>query len=85
VKSVDVALLDGTFYSENELPGRKISEVPHPLITETIELFKNEDPVTRSKLYFIHFNHTNPVLWESEIKNEILKKGFHYAEQGEWL
>src|SRR6185436_5478190 len=31
VKKVDFAFLDGTFYTADELPNRKISEVPHPL------------------------------------------------------
>src|SRR6185436_5814926 len=31
VSRVDVALLDATFYQENELPGRDIKEIPHPL------------------------------------------------------
>jgi len=85
VKNVDVAFLDGTFYSNNELPGRKIEEVPHPFIPETMELFKNEDAATRSKIYFIHFNHTNPVLWDKEIRAIVNVKGFHISAQGEGL
>jgi len=85
VKKVDVAFLDGTFYSSTELPGRKIEEVPHPLIPETMELFKNEDAVTRSKIYFIHFNHTDPVLYDQDTRSVITGKGFHISEQGEEL
>ncbi len=83
VKQVDVALLDATFFENNELPGRKISEVPHPLVTETIKLFSNESNETKSKIFFIHFNHTNPLLWNSELKTEIIKQGFGIAEQGQ--
>jgi len=85
VKAVDYAFLDGTFYSSTELPGRKIEEVPHPLIPETMELFHNEDAATRGKIYFIHFNHTNPVLWDKDTKAIVKKNGFHVAEQGEEL
>lgn len=83
VKLADVALLDGTFYEGNELPERKISEVPHPLITETMELFKNEGDMVKSKIFFIHFNHTNPLLWNNEVKAEFKKQGWRIAEQGE--
>ena len=83
VKSVDYALLDGTFYNSTELPGRKMEEVPHPLVTETMELFKNEDAATKAKVYFIHFNHTNPVLWDDYTKAVVRSNGFKIAEQGE--
>jgi pyrroloquinoline quinone biosynthesis protein B len=85
VKKVDVALLDATFYSGDELPNRKISEVPHPLISETMMLFKNESKNIQSKIYFIHFNHTNPILWDMNIKEAIKKQGFNISEQGEIL
>jgi len=85
VKPVDYALLDGTFFSGSELPGRKIDEVPHPTIPETMELFKNESAATKSKIYFIHFNHTNPALWDEKTRAIVKKKGFHIAEQGEGL
>ena len=35
VAAVEVALLDGTFESETELPGRSLLEIPHPLVGET--------------------------------------------------
>jgi len=82
VKAVDYALLDGTFYSNSELPGRKLEEVPHPLVTETMELFKNEDAATKAKIYFIHFNHTNPVLWDNNTKAIVKGKGFNISDQG---
>ena len=83
VKAVDIALLDGTFFSADELPGRKMSEVPHPLISETMALFKDEDAGVKSKIYFIHFNHTNPMLWNRDGRKEFAKGGFGIAQQGE--
>jgi pyrroloquinoline quinone biosynthesis protein B len=85
VKSVDIALLDGTFFSSDELPGRDMSKVPHPTVTKTMELFKNEDSATKAKIYFIHLNHTNPLIWDSTTKAEVNKRGFNYAKQGEEL
>ena len=36
--SVDIALIDGTFWDENELKNRKIDKIPHPTISESLEL-----------------------------------------------
>lgn len=85
VKNTDIALLDATFYDETELPGRKMSEVPHPLVKETIELFSNEQPKVKSKIHFIHFNHTNPVMWDAQRRKEVISAGFSVAEEGEVL
>jgi pyrroloquinoline quinone biosynthesis protein B len=85
VKKVDIALLDATFFSADELPNRKISDVPHPLVTETMDLFRNEPDAIKSRIYFIHFNHTNPVLWDGKHRKEVTGKGFMIADQGEWL
>ena len=82
VESVDYALIDATFYGGDELPNRKISEVPHPLVSETMELFKDENSKTKSKIYFIHMNHTNPLLWDPIVQNSVNKNGFNFAKQG---
>jgi len=87
----DVMLLDGTFYEDGELPGRSMAEVPHPFVSETMKLFssnKDGTPVSdslKSKIHFIHFNHTNPLLWDKAKQNEVKKEGFSIAEQGEKL
>ena len=82
VKKVDYAFLDATFFQEHEI-SRPISEIPHPFIQETVELFRNESIETRSKIYFIHFNHTNPALRDQHsLKDEITKMGFNFASQG---
>ena len=59
---VDVLLLDGTFSSIDELPGRDITQVPHPLMTETRALLEG----TRATLWFIHLNHSNPALLDGK-------------------
>jgi pyrroloquinoline quinone biosynthesis protein B len=81
VEKVNIAFLDATFSDSLELKGRKMSEVPHPFISETMELFKGTSANTRSKIHFIHFNHTNPVMWDKEAKEKVLKEGFNAAEQ----
>jgi pyrroloquinoline quinone biosynthesis protein B len=55
---VDILLVDGTFGSLEELPGRDMSQIPHPLMTETRQLLEG----TRAQLWFIHLNHSNPAL-----------------------
>ncbi len=82
VKAVDIALLDGTFYSDTELPGRNMSEVPHPFILETMQLFRDESDATRAKVHFIHFNHTNPLLLDKKKQHEVTKAGYKIAQQG---
>lgn len=82
VKSVDIAFIDATFYDENELPGKRINEVPHPFVIETMQLFDTSDKQTRNKIHFIHLNHTNPLLWDAANQKAILQKGYNLARQG---
>lgn len=82
VKKVDYAFVDATFFSEGEIP-RPMSEVPHPFIDETTALFKNETATIKSKVIFIHFNHSNPALDEKHVKRLALEKeGYRFARQG---
>jgi len=82
VKAVDVAFLDATFYDNTELPIKNFSSVPHPFVSETMKLFEHEDAATKAKIHFIHFNHTNPLLWDPKKRDELKKAGFNYAIQG---
>jgi pyrroloquinoline quinone biosynthesis protein B len=81
VQQVDVALVDATFYSATELPNRSMSEIPHPLVVETIALFESK-PELKPRIYFIHFNHTNPLLWNKTEQAQLRKQGFNVAETG---
>ncbi len=55
----DLALLDGSFYSRDEVPRQ--ADVPHPPIEETLDRLK---PAEAAKVRFVHLNHTNPLLDE---------------------
>jgi pyrroloquinoline quinone biosynthesis protein B len=57
VSACDVALLDGTFYSAGELPGRDMSQIPHHLATDTALRLARVDCEVR----LIHLNHSNPL------------------------
>lgn len=84
VKEVDYALLDGSFFKNGEIPGRDMSEIPHPFIVESMGIFGSLPGLEKAKVHFIHFNHTNPVLLEnSEAQKNVVGKGFGIAEEGE--
>ena len=58
--NVDIALLDGTFWSGDELQGRDMNVVPHPTVEESLQqlgMKLKEDP----QIVFFHLNHTNPL------------------------
>lgn len=82
IDKVDYALVDATFYDEAELPGRRMEEVPHPFVQETIELLSNKPDALKAKVYFIHMNHTNPLLWNKAVQKKVRSQGFNYALQG---
>ncbi|MTI41855.1 MBL fold metallo-hydrolase [Fulvivirga lutimaris] len=77
---VDYAFVDATFFDAAEINNRDISEIPHPFIIESMELFKDLSEQEKAKVHFIHFNHTNPALdTESEQTKLILSNGFNIA------
>ena len=79
---VNVALLDGTFWSADELQNRDMQEIPHPTVEESLQRLgvkQSEDPDIR----FFHLNHTNPVLDRgSEEREKVISMGWSIAEQG---
>jgi pyrroloquinoline quinone biosynthesis protein B len=86
VKSVDYAFLDATFYDEKEINNRDISQIPHPFVIESLEKFKNLQPWHKKKIYYIHFNHTNPLLNPKSPESlHVLHEGFRIARKGQTL
>ena len=79
---VDIALVDGTFWSANELSGRRQDEVPHPTVSETLERLGPRvegDP----HVVFIHLNHTNPLHEPSSQEHQtVIDMGWTVGEQG---
>ena len=85
VKEFDFLLIDATFYDSKEI-NRDISEIPHPLVTETIDLLSGLDLKNRNKVYFIHMNHTNMMLNpDSDLSKLVTSKGFNIARLGQKL
>ena len=56
--------------------------MPHPLVSETIDLFVKEKPDVRAKIVFIHFNHTNKLMRDKSVKEKVKQQGFRVAEEG---
>ncbi len=82
VKKTDILFLDGTFFQNGELPGVDMTQIPHPFISESMELFKSLSPADKAKINFIHFNHTNPVLVEEgEPYKQVIDAGFKIAKE----
>ena len=80
---VDIALIDGTFWSSDELAGRNQDKVPHPPVSQTIDLLgmrQENDP----EIYFIHLNHTNPLYDpNSAASAHLAPTGWLVAQQGQ--
>ena len=76
--SVDVALVDASFYSADELSGRP--PAIHPLVPDTIERFAH----LPTQLVLTHINHTNPILDEdSAAWTAVLASGVQIAYTGQ--
>ena len=83
VKSVDYALIDAAFYADGELPGRDMSKILHPYVVESMERLNNLSLDERGKVWFIHMNHTNPLLKvESAERKFVESEGFNVAARG---
>lgn len=82
VKNFDKVLIDGSFFRNGELPGRDMSEIPHPFVEETMKLLSGLPDSLKQRFTFIHFNHTNPLLRKnSPEKEEVKKAGYNIAEE----
>lgn len=82
-KKVNTALLDGTFYSSEELPSRDLSSIGHPFIEDSVHLLKNVAEEGGTEIFFTHLNHSNLALDpEGEPRKNLRKKGFRLASDG---
>lgn len=80
ISKVDYAFIDATFFNAEEINNRDISNIPHPFIIESMKLFENLPVAEKKKVYFIHFNHTNPVINKnSKQYKQVIQNGFNIA------
>jgi pyrroloquinoline quinone biosynthesis protein B len=78
-----VAFVDGTFFSADEVAGRSIAEIPHPLVPETIARIGGGKIVISGRLFFVHLNHTNRLLWDPGALRSLEDKGLGVAKEGQ--
>ncbi|WAS91031.1 MBL fold metallo-hydrolase [Nannocystis punicea] len=80
---IDVALLDGCFYSPDELPGRDLATLAHPLIVDTMDLLQPLIDAGGVRVIFTHLNHSNPAVDPGGAAAlEIRRRGFEVARDG---
>ena len=72
------ALVDGTFYSPEELPGRDLRTIPHPFVQDTIRQMGGQ---AGRKIWFIHLNHSNPLHDDGPERRLVEQAGFGVAAQ----
>ncbi|MFG0256775.1 MAG: MBL fold metallo-hydrolase [Phycisphaerales bacterium JB043] len=84
VASSTLIFIDATFYDDNELPNRDMSQIPHPRILATMDRLQHMPEAERAKVHFIHMNHTNPAQHPaSPERANILRRGFNVARTGQ--
>ena len=83
IEKVDYALIDATFYDSSEVNYRDLSEIPHPFVVESMELFDSIQDEEKNKIFFIHLNHTNPLLDNESDQYKFVKgSGYNVAIEG---
>lgn len=79
---IDVALIDGTFWSDDELSGRVQNDVPHPAVQETLARLGLRQP-NDPEVVFIHLNHTNPLHRPASLEHQqVVEQGWVVGRQG---
>jgi pyrroloquinoline quinone biosynthesis protein B len=81
LRDVAIAYVDGTFFSADEIPGRSIADIPHPLVPDTVALLSSAGR-PRTSVFFVHLNHTNRLLWDRSAKAALEAQGFFVAHEG---
>jgi pyrroloquinoline quinone biosynthesis protein B len=76
IKKSDVALIDGTFYSKDEIS--RYEKIPHPPILETMDLVETH----HTDILFTHINHTNAINTNGNERKNVEGRGFKIAYDG---
>ncbi|MEP7010034.1 MAG: MBL fold metallo-hydrolase [Acidobacteriota bacterium] len=83
-EKIDIALLDGTFYSRAELPDRDPAKIGHPLITDTMDLLGERVKSGKLEVRFTHLNHSNVALEKKDAaRKDIAAHGFRVLADGD--
>ncbi|MCB0113736.1 MAG: hypothetical protein KDD84_06590 [Caldilineaceae bacterium] len=76
---VDVAFLDATFHSPAELPGRDLSQIPHPFAVDTAARLAG----TSCDVRLIHLNHSNPLYFVGPARAAMAAQGVGVGVTGD--
>jgi len=79
VSGMDIALLDGTFSGPDDLEGREVRDVPHPLVADTVERIEGVE----CDVHLIHLNHTNRLLGAGSAADLICSSGIMVGADGD--
>lgn len=80
----EIALLDGTFFVPDELPGRDAAAIGHPPIKMTVERLRALPASKKAGIFFTHLNHTNLALDPAGAERRWLEEaGFRLAAEGQ--
>ncbi|MGE0191307.1 MAG: MBL fold metallo-hydrolase [Planctomycetota bacterium] len=76
----DAAWVDGTFHDPSELPGRDLTQIPHPFTRDSVKRLAG----ARGDVRFTHLNHGSRLLHPQAIEREdVLPPPFRLATDGE--
>jgi pyrroloquinoline quinone biosynthesis protein B len=82
----DTALVDGTFFSASELPGRDVAKIGHPLIPATMDRLQDRVRSGTLRVLFTHLNHSNGASEPGSRERRVIDgRGFALAEEGQRL
>ena len=80
----NISILDGTFFSKEEINYRNTQKIPHPTINESILKFNSLDHTDRKKVFFTHLNHTNRALDQrSDEYKYVITSGYNILKDGQ--
>lgn len=83
IGETDIALIDGTFFGPEEMPGRDTSQIGHPFIRTTVSILKDTVSRFQKKVFFTHLNHSNLALDPSGPARQFIEEaGFDLAADG---
>jgi pyrroloquinoline quinone biosynthesis protein B len=83
IQKVDIALLDGTFFSPEELPTRGLASIGHPFIIDSMTLLMDIARGGKTRVFFTHLNHSNLALDpRRKARKTIEENAFALAEDG---
>jgi len=82
VEAHTLSFLDATFFDVNELPGRDLSTIPHPLVTDTVERLAHCDKT----VVLIHLNHSNALYQAGTATQWVADNGLTVGATGQsWV